>query len=322
MSGDTDPDLAPAPDATIGNGPRSDRLKQLRAFCEAVRTGSLSGAATALGTSQPAVSSLVRSLEEELGATLFRRTGGRVAPTRVGRSLHRIALPLAEGLMRLPELFEEHHRGVAGERLRIGAGEVSGGYVLPGLVRRFQSRCPHTRVDVRSGSGTRRLEWLRGFELDLVVAAFDVVPGDIEFHPLVHSDAVVITPEDHPLGRRESVAIGALSPYPMVAALRGHYARASHDAVLRLYGARPRIVLEVDGWSSMIHHVAEGVGIAIVPDLCVGAGEPVRAVRLEHPFQRRTYGLAVRRDRLMTLAASVFAEVAASGAAQQSGGAR
>lgn len=299
--------------------PRRDRLKQLQAFCEAMRTGSLSGAAGALAASQSAMSTLVRSLEEDLGAALFRRTGGRVAPTRVGRNLHRVALPLVEGLLRLPELFEERHRGVVGERLRVGAGEVSGGYVLPALMRRFAVRCPHTRVEVRSGSGAQRLEWLRAFELDLAVAAFDVVPEDVEFHPLVHADAVVITPEDHPLGRRKSVAIEALSRYPMVAALRGHYARRSHDAVLQLYGVRPRIVLEVDGWGSMINHVAEGVGIAIVPDLCIGADEPVRALHLEHPFRRRTYGVAVRRDRLMSLAASEFFEMTESGAAQGSG---
>ena len=119
-----------APDA------RRDRLKQLRAFCEAVKLGSLSAAARAVESSQPAVSNHVRTLEEELDAPLFRRQGGGIVPTRVGSDLYRTALPLIEGLLRLPALFDEYHHGAEAERLRIGAGQISAAYVLPDIIKR------------------------------------------------------------------------------------------------------------------------------------------------------------------------------------------
>ena len=299
-------DGAPEPPVT-----RRDQLKQLRAFCEAVRCGSISRAAKALESSQPAVSIQVQSLEDSLGAPLLRRTGGGVAPTRVGENLFRIARPLVEGVLRLPELFNEHHFGVAAERLRIGAGEISGGWVLPELVKRFHGRYPRTRVEVRIGSGAQRLDWLRGFELDVIVVAFDFVPRDVEFHPLVQTDAVVVVPENHPLGRRESVAIEELAHHSMVAMASDRHIRQLQDEVLRLYGVRPRIELEVDGWVSMLNHVAAGVGIAIVPELCVSPHERVRTVALEHRYGLRTYGVAVRRDQLVSLAARRFVHMAA-----------
>ena len=289
---------------------RRDRLKQLRAFCEAVRAGSLSGAARAMDASQAVVSGHVRALEEELGAALFRREGGGLAPTRIGERLHHIARPLVEGLERLPELFEEHHTGVTGEALRIGAGEVSGGSVLPALVRRFQARWPRTRIEVRSGTGAERMNWLRGFELDLVVGAVGPVPGDIAFHPLVKAEPVVVTPKGHPLSRRKSVAIGALGGHRLIAQPAGRYVRTVQDVVLGLHGVRPRVVLEVEEWGSMLNHVAAGVGVAIVPDVCVSAGEPVGRVPIEHRFRLRTYGVAMRSDSLVSLAARRFVECA------------
>ena len=298
---------------------RRDRFRQLRAFCEVVRAGSISSAAKTLESSQPAVSTLMRRLEDELGVALFRRTGGRIVPTRIGRHLHSHVRPLVEGLLRLPDLFEELHTGDTTEALRIGVGQVSSTFVLPELVRRYQARYPRTRVRLRSGSGGERLAWLRTFDLDVIVAAFDVVPRDVAFHPIAQADALVITPEDHPLGKHKRIAIEALAHHPMIMPSAGSYTRQIQDAVLGMHGVRPPVALEVAGWGTMINHVHHGVGIAVVPDICIADEEPVRKVRLEHRFQRRTYGVAVRRNGLMGLAASRFVELVTSGDGPGSG---
>ena len=52
--------------------PRRDRLKQLRAFCQAARFGSVSRAAERVMASQPAVSTQIRMLEEEIGRSIAR----------------------------------------------------------------------------------------------------------------------------------------------------------------------------------------------------------------------------------------------------------
>ena len=299
---------------------RRDRFRQLRAFCEVVQTGGISNAAKSLESSQPAVSTLMKRLEGELGVALFRRVGGRTAPTRIGKDLFQLVRPLVEGLLRLPELFDELHTGDTTEALRMGAGQVSSCYVLPDLVRRYQARHPRTRVQLRTGTGGERLAWLRGFELDVIVAAFDVVPRDLEFHPIAQADAVVITPKDHPLGKHKQVAIRALAHHPMIMPSAGSYTRQVQDAVLSLHGVRVPIAIEVDGWGTMINYVYNGVGIAIVPEVCIADHEPVRKVRLEHRFQRRTYGVAVRRNGLMGLAASRFVDLAMAGPAGTGGG--
>src|SRR4249919_4367693 len=77
---------------------KGDRLKPLRAFCQAARLGSVSRAAEALYLSQPAVSLQLQALERDLGLPLFERVGRRLTLTREGTTLYELARPLIEGL--------------------------------------------------------------------------------------------------------------------------------------------------------------------------------------------------------------------------------
>ncbi|OCX65154.1 hypothetical protein BFP70_10235 [Thioclava sp. SK-1] len=55
--------------------------RQIEAFREVMRNGSVTAASEYLGMSQPAVSRLVRDLEAGIGFSLFSRHGSRVVPT-------------------------------------------------------------------------------------------------------------------------------------------------------------------------------------------------------------------------------------------------
>lgn len=56
-------------------------LRQLSTFREVMRSGSISQAARTVGRTQPAVSTMVQTLEDQLGFSLFVRTQGKLTPT-------------------------------------------------------------------------------------------------------------------------------------------------------------------------------------------------------------------------------------------------
>ncbi|MCR9112804.1 MAG: LysR substrate-binding domain-containing protein [Rhodobacteraceae bacterium] len=56
-------------------------LRQLSTFREVMRSGSISQAARSVGRTQPAVSTMVQTLEDQLGFALFMRTHGKLTPT-------------------------------------------------------------------------------------------------------------------------------------------------------------------------------------------------------------------------------------------------
>ena len=67
---------------------KNNRLKQMRAFCEVVRTGSITLAAQKLFLSQPSVTLQIQAMERELGVTVFERRGPVLKLTPDGEALY------------------------------------------------------------------------------------------------------------------------------------------------------------------------------------------------------------------------------------------
>src|SRR4051812_43078380 len=84
---------------------KGNRTKQLRAFCYAVKFGTVARAAEALFLSASSVSLQLSALEKELGARLLERTRPRLALTREGQMLYDLARPLIEGVESLDQQF-------------------------------------------------------------------------------------------------------------------------------------------------------------------------------------------------------------------------
>ena len=158
----------------------SNRIRQLRAFCQAAQTASISRAAERLHLSQPTVSQLVKSLEEDLGIGLFERRGPRIALTPAGQTLLDTALPLVEGIDQLPDRFHAQLGTLRGGRLDIAAGESTILYLLPDAVKRFADAHPQTELHLHNVTGRDGLELLRAGEVDFAADRVDATFTDPE----------------------------------------------------------------------------------------------------------------------------------------------
>ncbi|MGH8104732.1 MAG: LysR family transcriptional regulator, partial [Arenimonas sp.] len=114
---------------------KGDRLKPLRAFCQAARLGSISRAAEALFLSQPAVTLQLQALERDLQVKLFERGGRRMTLTREGAALYELARPLVEGLDGLENEFRNQLKGLEASELHVAAGSSTILYLLPAIVQ-------------------------------------------------------------------------------------------------------------------------------------------------------------------------------------------
>ena len=287
-----------------------------RAFCFAMRERSISRAAEHVHSNQPTVSKLVRELETELGAGLFERSPRGIAPTPAAERLFRHAAPLVHALDRLPETFAERFRGQIAGGLRIGAGQTSAAAVLPQYLGRFRESCPGVEVCVKVGNGPQRFEWLRSFEVDLVIGATDVRESEFESLPLFESEVVFITPEDHPLAGRKSVDLAEAVLFPAVLHPADHYVGKIGHMVFRRHGLVINRALEVNGWNAIKRYVEAGVGVSIVPDICISDADRVWKIPVPGVFPSRSYSLFMRRDAIPPLAAERFLEIVRSGVAE------
>ena len=300
---------------------RRDRLKQLRAFCQVALLGSITKAAKRVYSSQPAVSLQIGLLEEELGVALLVRRGPRIALTAAGERLYKRALPLVQGFDRLFDTFDEEFRGIAGP-LRIGAGETASTYLLPRYIEVFAKRHAGIEISVTVGSGSECLWWLQGHEVDIVFAAMDVEPPELDFQLLVTSPYELITPEGHPLSRLAVAGPRDVGAHPQVGHMRQSYIRRFGEMYLRQHGVVPYVAVTVDGWETIKGYVAAGLGVAIVPALCLTERDRVCRVRYEGALPPRRYGRITRREpRALPLTVRRFIEVVDAATALSAGSA-
>ena len=178
-------------------------LTQLRAFVAVVEHQSFSGAARALGLSQPAVTMQLQSLESEAGATLLDRRYRRIAPTEAGAAL----LPHAQRI--LAELqdarYELDHLGerVTG-RLDVTASTTPGDYVLPALLGVFLDKHPEVGISLSVVDTARVVEAVASGEAHLGMTGAEVeAGGKVTFERLGTDELLVVCPPASPLGRTE-----------------------------------------------------------------------------------------------------------------------
>lgn len=118
-----------------------------RTFNAVLREGSLSGAARALGLTQPSVARHVDALEEAVGAPLFLRTSRGLSPTDAALELKPFAGLMASTSAALLRTAEGRTGEVDGT-VRISASEVVGIIHLPAILTRLRQRYPKLTIEL------------------------------------------------------------------------------------------------------------------------------------------------------------------------------
>ena len=125
-------------------------IRVLRYYIAAVENGTISGAAEALGLTQPTLSRQLMDLEKELGCRLLERSTRKLRLTEKGE----VFLERARTIVRLSERTIEEMRAsseLTGE-IRIAAGETQGMRLLALAMRRLREEAPGVRFQLTSGA--------------------------------------------------------------------------------------------------------------------------------------------------------------------------
>jgi DNA-binding transcriptional LysR family regulator len=266
-------------------------LRVMRAIAE---EGSFTAAAAALGYSQPAISQMVRRLEERTGTVLIERVGRTVRLTEAGQVLARHAGPVLAAL----DAAEEEVAAIAGlrsGRVRLMAFPSASATLVPRALSLVKAAYPDVRITFAEAEPPESLTALRAGECDLVVAfvyeGLDM--GREEEHlesfvvtPLLDDDVRLVVPRDHPLAERDEVDIAEVADETWIAGCprcRGHLLHMCTTA-----GYSPNVTYETEDYVAVMGLVAEGLGVALVPDLILRTAQRPDVVALPvTPASRR-----------------------------------
>ncbi len=300
--------------ANAGKGRRQlyykqNRLKQLRAFCMAAKTGSISQAAERLFQSQPTVTLQIQALEREMGVTVFERRGRRVVLTPEGRVLHELAQPLVDGIEGLEQEFHARFGRLDGGELHIAAGESTTLYILPDYIKRFAETYPDVEIKLHNVTGRDGMAMLRADEADLAVGSMLDIPDDIVYHPTFSYSPVLITPLDHPLAKKKRVTLEEICPYGLILPPRHLATWRFLELVFKQHGLEFQVSLEAGGWEIIKKYVALGLGISIVSGICLTGKEPLAQHPLDEWIPKRSYGVVIRRGKFLSPQARAFIDM-------------
>lgn len=151
-------------------------LRELNAFKAIVDSGSLGRAAEALNLTQPALSRIIKRLEDQLGVPLFERHQRGVSLTEYGARLEPFAnLLLSESQRAVQEI--EAMRGLEKGVVRVGAVVSALGHLVPTAVEQLLRKWPGLQVHLVEALSEDLINMLVKGDIDLALA-FSVPASD------------------------------------------------------------------------------------------------------------------------------------------------
>ncbi len=290
---------------------KGNRNRQLRAFCYAVKFGTVARAAEALFLSPSSVSLQLSALERELGSHLLERIRPRLTLTREGQILYDLARPLIEGVESIDRQFHSRRQGMDAGEIVVAAGASTIQYLLPPLVREFREQHPQVRLQLASVTGKDGLALLRSDQADLAVGSMLDVPHDLSYEPIYWFDPMLILPLGHPLADKSDITLKDLSPYGLILPPQRLTTYRMVDLVFQQAQVPYSVAIEVGGWEVIKQYVGMGLGISIVTGICINDSDRSRLAvhNMRRFFPQRSYGVVMRKGKYLSPQARAFIDL-------------
>ena len=255
-------------------------LRHLRYFVTVAEFGSFTRAAQALSIAQPPLSNQIRDLENEIGEALLVRHARGVSLTATGETILKEAREIIARADRLK-------RGAARDDdsscavLRIGFITSASHFLLPSVLPTLRARHPEIAVEAHELRSLEQLTALQLGTLDAAICRPPVNAKSLQIAARLDDPFCLAVPPGHKLSAQGDIELRQAASADFVSFKRDQ-ARAFFDQTLRFCneaGFSPIIRCEVGTVFGLLHLVAAGVGVAIVPVSCVSAAGPQTAMR-------------------------------------------
>ena len=284
---------------------------QLETFLEVARLSSFSRAAEKRFRTQPAISSQIRSLEEEVGAKLLDRSGGKVSITAPGKLFQRFAEETIAARKAAITAIAETERIPRGE-IVVGANEGTCLHILPEVFAEFKKQYPDVAVNISRADYAKILESIIDNSVDFGVLSLPVTDVRLTVVLLHRDELVIIAPPTHPLAKLKAATIAEVAQYPLILPKAGH-TRDSLESLFHERKLKPRCAMELDSSELLKRFVAVNAGVGFISRSNVP--EDVRAqvltiIPIADARIKRDLALVFRKDKALSRAALAFIEIA------------
>lgn len=243
-------------------------LRHVEVFRAVIASGSATGAAQLLHTSQPTISRELARFEQLTQLSLFKRMGGKLVPTEQARMLYEEVDQAYLGLERIASAADAIRHFSEGQ-LSIACLPAFSQALLPRACRDFRARHDGVSMKIVAQEGAQLQDSLSSQRYHLGLTEDMSAPAGTTLRTLLALDVVCVLPTHHPLcgqpgsvltpgdfAGQDFVHLASVDPY-----------RQRVDALFNSLGITRRMVVETPSASAVCETVRAGAGIAIVNPL-------------------------------------------------------
>ncbi|HEX3472010.1 MAG TPA: LysR family transcriptional regulator [Silvibacterium sp.] len=271
---------------------------KLKVFRVLADTLNFRRAADELHLTQPAVTSQIKSLEENLGIALFDRIGRDISLTPAGVTLLQYVRQI-EAITNDAVVALAPFGGQEGVELSIGASHTIAVYLLPTLLPRLLSDWPRLRIHVIGGSTNEVLHALTMHQISIGLIEAPAFRPDLKIEVFGEDELAVIVRPDHRWTKKPMLKAAELVQEPILLREEGSGMRRfaeeylEHNGVLR---QQLRTSIDMNSTEGIIAAVEAGLGVGFVPCLALEKAlmlASVKAIPLENGPIRRQLSIAL-----------------------------
>ena len=241
---------------------RNFTFRQLMLLEAVARNSSFTRASEELHLTQPAVSTQIKQLEEEVGMPLFEHMGKKIFLTAAGREMYAFSRTIAQQFTDIRTVLAEM-KGIQRGNLDIAVTSTAK-YFAPYLLAAFCKK--HTGITV-SLNVTNREDILRQLTdniPDMAIMGSPPMGMPLLADSFMHNPLVVIAPPDHPLVKRARIPLHTLLQESFIVRERGSGTRNAIEHFLEQHGQRMNTTMEMSRNEAIKHAVMAGLGLGIV----------------------------------------------------------
>ncbi|GEO36447.1 transcriptional regulator [Skermanella aerolata] len=265
--------------------------RQIEAFRAVMLTRSMTGAAEMLAVTQPAISRLVKDLEQEVKFTLFTRRRGGLVPSAGAMALYAEVQHSFSGLDRIGRAAHRFRNKQAGA-LRIACFPALTLTFLPQVIREFASRHDGVSIALHTHNSPDGTDLVRAQHYDLGLTMTPTSEAGVIVGPVLRSWCVCIMPPDHELTKKDVISLKDFRDQPFISLAEDTTTRFKIDSAFRAANIERRLEMEAR-WSAVIcNMVSLGLGLSIIEPFTAssfaGKGLEVRPINVMIDFSFAT----------------------------------
>ncbi|PKG23386.1 LysR family transcriptional regulator [Niallia nealsonii] len=281
-------------------------IRQLTYFIEVVKQKNITKAAEMLHISQPALSKVIKSLEEEVGITLIHRSNKTHELTDAGQIVYDYAVKIIAQVEEMSATLHDMTNLTRGT-ITIGIPPIIGSLFFPKVIAAFHRAYPNIHINIKEYGAAKVTKSVEEGEFEIGVSVLPIENESLHIFPFVQEKMKLIVNEQHELSTRKVVHMKELRDVEFIFYSEEFALYEIMRTKCIQEGFEPKIIFKSSQWDFIAEIVAANLGISMLPESICNriTNKHVRIIDLK-PVTKWELAIITKKDRYLSVAGKRF----------------